>query len=92
MAVKNHNILSLCVLAYSTCLTTKWLYLMARGRVMDNMYIKGQIDTLFAVSAQLNHLTSQIENARGRQEAVQIITAFAQTLIDKAEVLEKDNG
>ena len=59
---------------------------------MDNMYVRGQIDTLFAVAAQLKNLTSQIEHARGRQEAEQIITAFAQTLIDKAEGLEKDNG
>lgn len=58
---------------------------------MDNMYIRGQIDTLFAVAAQLNHLTSQIEHARGRQEAEQIITAFAQTLMDKAEGLEKES-
>ena len=59
---------------------------------MDNMYTRGQIDTLFAVATQLKNLTNQIGHARGRQEAEQIIMAFAQTLIDKAEGLEKDNG
>ena len=58
---------------------------------MDNMYTRGKIDTLHAVARQLTNLTSQIEHARGRQESVQLITSLTQTLIDKAELLEKED-